>query len=77
MDPDKKKSLERKFDRDLTEGEAAEIANTRVIHEDDESFYENNEGGLTGDGEADGGADAVSSLENLFRLGGGNARYRS
>jgi hypothetical protein len=33
--------LERKFDRDLTEGEAAEIKNTEVIHTDDEDYYEN------------------------------------
>lgn len=32
--------LEKKFDRELSEGEAAEIKNTDVIHMDDERLYE-------------------------------------
>jgi hypothetical protein len=41
MDSQEINKLERKFDRNLTEGEAAEIKNTEVIHTDDEEFYEN------------------------------------
>lgn len=43
MDQEKKKALERKFDRELTDGEAAEIEHTQVLHKDDEDFYENND----------------------------------
>jgi len=41
MESEELARLERKFDRDLTEGEAAEIKNTDVIHTDDEDYYEN------------------------------------
>jgi hypothetical protein len=41
LDSEEKNKLERKFDRDLTEGEAAEIKNTEVLHTNDEDFYEN------------------------------------
>ena len=40
MDKDKMDKLEHKFDRKLTEGEAAEITHSDVIHDDDEQFYE-------------------------------------
>ena len=40
MDKKKIEQLEHKFDKGLTEGEAAEIANTDVIHRDDEEIYE-------------------------------------
>ncbi|MFE5317884.1 hypothetical protein ACFQ88_04140 [Paenibacillus sp. NPDC056579] len=43
MEADDKKRLEEKFDRDLTDGEAAEIMNTPVLHSDDENYYENDD----------------------------------
>lgn len=75
MDPDKKKSLERKFDRPLTEGEAAEIANTQVLHQDDEDFYENSDMGPDADGEAEDGPNAGANVEDMFRIGGWGTRY--
>jgi len=44
VDANEKKDLERQFDRELTDGEAAEIMNTPVL-QSDERLY-NNEGGL-------------------------------
>ncbi|WP_248926238.1 hypothetical protein [Paenibacillus hamazuiensis] len=40
MEKEEIQRLEEKFDRELSEGEAAEIANTPVLHQDDEAFYE-------------------------------------
>jgi hypothetical protein len=40
MDSEEITELESKFDKELTEGEAAEIKNTEVIHKDDEEYYE-------------------------------------
>ncbi|NHN34202.1 hypothetical protein G9U52_30750 [Paenibacillus sp. S3N08] len=40
MDSGEISKLERKFDKDLTEGEATEIKNVEVIHTDDEELYE-------------------------------------
>lgn len=40
MDKEKIEKLEDKFDRKLTEGEAAEIDHTEVLHADDEGLYE-------------------------------------
>jgi hypothetical protein len=40
MDNEQKKRLERKFDRELTDGEAAEIANAPILHRDADEFYE-------------------------------------
>lgn len=67
MDPDKKKRLERLFDRELTDGEAAEIEHTQVLPRDGEAFYEN--GGLA-DGTEE-GADA----DELFLIGMRGIRY--
>lgn len=43
MDNETIQRLEEKFDRELSEGEAAEIVNTPVVHRDDEDFYEDRE----------------------------------
>jgi|GEM_PF-4922829 hypothetical protein len=44
MDKESIEKLEDKFDRKLTEGEAAEIEHTEVLHADDEALYEMEEG---------------------------------
>jgi hypothetical protein len=79
MDPNKKQRLERKFDRKLTDGEAAEIANTEVLHRDDEDFYENNdmEAGLDfdGDNEDKAGGGIGTKGEDMFRIRGSGTRY--
>jgi len=75
MDPNRKKRLERKFDRKLTGGEAAEIENTPVLHRDDEAFYEGGgtEAGADGpDGEEEGADDKAAGL---FHMGNRAIRY--
>jgi hypothetical protein len=45
MNSEKKQKLERKFDRELTDGEAAEIDNQPILHRDADEFYEEMEDG--------------------------------
>ncbi|CAG7657342.1 hypothetical protein ACFQI7_22310 [Paenibacillus allorhizosphaerae] len=40
MEKEEIQKLEHKFDRPLTEGEAAEILNEEIIHRDDEDLYD-------------------------------------